>query len=313
MGEVILRGAAQGFALGTLVTVSTLCTASHYKNNIALASTISSSAAFLGAVVYTGIAYGFLPKSQPDMAYLASFGITAGTLGISGWLIKQNRFYSRLRMSPQAQRQPTYGFKTTSSLLFPLGFCLTFSGIFIWPAYMILLIVSPPAQAPVSIAYQQALLMHAFGFLSAAFSCSPWLRSRLGPVNTFISASGIAGACYLTPGWMPWSIITLPLSLVYGACLGAILSLYIKVLYTAAWFGHPEPRTRGAPHLGVGIVLAVSGTLAACGVLGAAAMVDAGLGFRWGMSGSGGVVVLGAVVMGVGRVVGVGRGVIRVV
>ena len=98
----------------------------------------------------------------------------------------------------------------------------------------------------------------------------------------------------------------MPHAAVYGICLGVVMALYVKVLYTVTMFN----RRKGSPvcHFDVGLGIIGGGVSAAVGILFTALLTDqVEGGLRLALTVVAGVMFAGAVCMAIGRFWGAER------
>lgn len=307
--QLLVGGVVHGLALGALTTAGLLVLGTHYKNNIPLVSMIGSAAGFIGALVYTGVAYQFLPNFKDDLASYANTAITVLTLAPACYLPKQMKHYKTVNLfktDVKTPPRPPSSFKSKPALLSLLGIWLISFGTFVWPTYLILQLSNAPALVFATEATRQLFVMYSLAIPSSIIATLPWLRYRLGPVNAFICAAAMVGICYFNPAWMPFQVIAWFHSPAYGICLGVMMALYFKVVYTVTMFDRPK----GSPlcHFDVGVALGGVGLAAAAGVLVMGLLADfVEAGLRWGMTVTGGVMMVGAACLLWGRLEGTGR------
>jgi MFS family permease len=272
---VILQGLLLGIALGTLFTLSTLVLSSHYRFNLPLVSTQSGFFGFLGAVVYSIIArQGLGADKKGFFAPAATAGLLAATLLIANLLIRQvkpdgaqaGQKTNKLDMElPKGIGKVA---KEKGTIPFILGYFLVFFGIFIFPIYIVLLLSQQ--QTP-DIGYWPLLTTLTVSALSACISAQSAVHRRLGPVNTFIVASVVAGAVSILPAWMPIPWLAILAGGAYGLGLGAIIALHIKVttvFHAEKVVWHPDMPARAA------IMMAVGGVSAFAGILVSAVLME---------------------------------------
>ncbi|KAF2020945.1 MFS general substrate transporter [Aaosphaeria arxii CBS 175.79] len=309
--ELIVVSGSQGFFLGSLATSGILCLATHYRNNLPLTSMICTNAGFLGAITYTMISYMCVerPSKWVNAQYI-NISLLTPTLVIASLLLKPNPTYAH----PQPLRPlPLKRYLTSrTTICFTLGYWLISTTLFVWPTTYLLL--HSPSHSPSTSPLHLVLALtatYATAFISASIVTSPYVRRSVGPVNTFVAASLVAAACYLTPAWMPGNmIVLLPSTIIYGACLGPLVVLGVKVVSVFEGGGGGkeggEEDRRTMPGFIAGVQTGAGGS-AGLGVMVAAVVVRAwdegqgGIGFR--VLGSGAVVltVVGCLLLGCAR------------
>ncbi|KAH7135043.1 major facilitator superfamily domain-containing protein [Dendryphion nanum] len=290
----------QSFFLGCLGVVSTMCLATHYRNNVPLVSITCVSTGLIGAKVYTIVAYTYLANKQLKKAQYMNLGILAVSLFLGGFVIKPNDTYKMLSIVSRPCLSDMWNSKGMP--LFITGFWLLYLGLFVWPTYMVLLISSAPRQTWPGEPTVALMVTYCIAFITAAIATSKYFCEGVGPVNTFIGAAVLAGGCYISPAWMPYLLVVWPSTVVYGAALGPIVVLSVKVLMV---FSAGNKKSRLA---NVAVVLMMAGVFAAAGVVGAALLVERfELGFRWALLGTGVCMVVGGLCMGSARGIRVGK------
>jgi hypothetical protein len=233
---VALQGPLLGAALGTLFTLSMLVLSSHYQFNLSVVSMQSGFVGFLGALVYAIIArQGLQARGNGFFAPAVSAGVLAGTLSIAFLLIRRvdagNTLDNMRKLRSGMKLSKILGetMKEKGTIWFILGYILVFSGLFIFPIYITLILTQPPSQLNPDTASHTLISLLATAAISASTSANPVFRKRLGPVDTFVASSILAGAASLLPAWMPTLPVALGCGAAYGVGLGAIAALHIKV------------------------------------------------------------------------------------
>jgi MFS family permease len=314
--QLLLVRVAQGFSLGTLATLATLCTATHYRNNLPLASLVGAASAGIGACVYTTVAYinlQWIIVGMPDdpqrpwgalkKAYYMNGGICAGTLVLAALLLCRNEAWVKgMKTSIPVERPPTVGiklpFKEKGTAVFIAGLFLVFSGLFVWPTYSVLILSNAQGHMYPTIPMFQLIISHAVTALFSALSTTTFARRRLGPVNMLIGSSVLAGCAHLNVGYMSSELVAWVSNVVFGACLGVIMALYIRAVtsfLTGPWGSKVLVKLAG--------ILVLLGVAAAGGVVVIAAMLEMGTeeGVQEQLTVSGSLMTAGAGLMGVGR------------
>ncbi|KAF1957213.1 hypothetical protein CC80DRAFT_387915, partial [Byssothecium circinans] len=226
----LVRGVALGAALGFLKSMGLLVLASHYKNNVALASMQSGFAALTGAAIYTPIIHFGLSRDNTVVAGISQFGISLGTLMLASCMIRRSRRYDFIP-TPETSSSSRHHQPTTqkSHLIFTLSYFPTFSALFIYPTFFPLLFTSAPSVSTPLAAILWSTCSLLAGAVSAAYFTSDFCRHRLGPVNTYIAFCILAGLALVNPAWMPYPLVLGPACVVYCVCLGPLLGLCGKV------------------------------------------------------------------------------------
>jgi hypothetical protein len=290
---ILVQGFGIGISLGVLYSMGSLVLSSHYKYNYPLTSMMSVSAGFLGAVMYTCITLRLVySPGLLKTAYILNATLTTITLCIVCLFIKRSdvtfptttfkvtpikriiiiktRNYDVLKrvIPPPGHRNPLL---ESGTWLFSLGYLLTFAGVFIYPVYSILLLSNSPSHTFPATPTWHLTITYAFAALAAPYAANRRLRTTLGPVNTFISATLLAASCILVPVWLPYPSITLAYDILYGIALGAIISLHTKVLSVFHWstFSHYDDMPARAA-----VVQTVAGTFVAAGMMWTGWVVD---------------------------------------
>jgi MFS family permease len=329
---ILVQGFGVGISLGVLYSMGSLVLSSHYKYNYPLTSTMSVSAGLLGAVMYTCIALGLVySPGLLKTAYILNAILTTTTLCIACLLVKRSDVtfptttfkvtpikrtiiiktnnYTVLKrvIPPPHHRNP---FLESGTWLFFLGYLLTFAGVFIYPVYSILLLSNSPSHTLSTTPTWHLTITYAFATLTAPYAASRRLRTTLGPVNTFMSATLLAASCTIVPVWLPYPNITLAYDILYGIALGVILSLHTKVLSVFHWSSfchHDDMPARAA------VVQTAAGMFVAAGIVWTGWVVDhtaekgrlvfKGVELGFGVAGTVAAYTMfaGAVLMGMGR------------
>ncbi|KAH7093394.1 major facilitator superfamily domain-containing protein [Paraphoma chrysanthemicola] len=298
---LILQGPVLGIALGTLFTLSTLVLSSHYRYNLPLVSMQSGFMGFLGAVVYTSVARQLLTPYN-HYAPAATAGVMAATLLVAILLlhrIKDNAIPPQTQLKLHLPKNPRTILQEKGTLFFILGYILTFSSIFTFPIFMILIITQPPALIQPDLAALALITCLSTAAISASISANPIVRRHIGPVNTFITSCMLAGAASILPIFMPYFSLALVAAGVYGISLGAIIALHIKattVFHAEMLVWHPDMPARTA------IMMALGGLSAFVGLLVSAAVMENmedGVKVAFGLAS--GCLVCGGGLIGVGR------------
>lgn len=258
---LILQGPVLGVALGTLFTLSTLVLSSHYKYNLPLVSMQSGFMGLSGAVVYA-----FVARQGPSIhnyAPAAAAGIMAVTLLSACWLlhrIKDTATPQTVDMQlPQSLDKIV---KEKGTLCFVLGYILTFYAMFTFPIYLVVILTQPPALLPPDTGTLALITCLGTAALSASITANPIVRRNIGPVNTLIAASVLAGAASIMPVFMPYLWLVFVAAGVYGIGLGAIIVLHIKtttVFHAQKVTWHPDMPARTALVMALGGVSAFAG------------------------------------------------------
>jgi hypothetical protein len=233
---LILQGLLLGAALGTLFTMSTLVLSSHYLFNLPLVSMQSGFMGFLGAVVYTLVAReGLQTQDSGHFAPAASAGLIGGTLFIAILLSRRVDAgntppnMQKLRFGKRLSKSMGNIMEEKGTMWFMCGCILVFFAIFNFPIYIALVLTQPPSHLNPDTASYALITTLITAATSASISANPVFRARLGPVDTFIASSILAGAASLLPAWMPTLPIALACGAAYGVGLGAIAALHIEV------------------------------------------------------------------------------------
>ncbi|KAF2689853.1 hypothetical protein K458DRAFT_289350 [Lentithecium fluviatile CBS 122367] len=295
---LLFKGFVMGSALGILRGVSLLCLASHYRNNFSLVSMQSGVAAMIGAASYTALAWSGLRNDHYQGLEIANFGLSFGTLALASLLLRKSKLSETLAVTMKhTQSHPP----KPGNTVFHAGYLMLFFSLFVWPTFAVMLVSTPPSnQFPEFGAY---VLFAAFaaGTITSIYASSAHARSKLGPVNIFIAASIVAGCSALAPAWSPYFYISLAWGCVYGAMLGAMLTLHVKVttaFHSSGISYHPR-MVRNFQ-----VVSVASGIVAGSGVFLAGVFVQWEGGMRGVLTGYGVAMVVGGALMGVGRWLG---------
>jgi MFS family permease len=299
------RGIFQGLGMGTLATMGTLCLASHYRNNIPLVSMMGNSVGFIGALVYTSVAYVYFQEIyQMDFnkACYIDVSIAGSTLLVATLLIKRHKTHWKLKIDDHNGLSTLV--QDPAASMFVLSFWILFFGLFSWPTYSVLWISSAPGQTWPTEATTRLTVALIIGMVVSSMVTSTWLRSRFGTVNTLICACHLIGIYYINLAVMPWPAISYPCTALFGACLGSILSLYTNGISVMI----AKDKRQAINVVSLAVALIGAGTFAAAGILVTAAVVDNGtVGFQSAMVINGVVCVVGGFVMGSARLQKTGR------
>ncbi|KAF2874393.1 major facilitator superfamily domain-containing protein [Massariosphaeria phaeospora] len=293
---LIAQGVGLGVSLGILLAIGRLSLSSHYKNNFPLASMISASAGFVGALVYTAVGYGCLRVNKIMLLSWLNAAITLATLLVALGLVRRSKRYTL----PAGPPTPILSiFRNTSSSLFLVGFFCVFFSLFAWPVHIVLFLSNGPGHIWPETA--TIILMATFGIaiFFAAYAANPYSRRSFGPVNTFIAASLLGGLCPLSPAWMPFSEVVSGYSVAYGTVLGAVLALHVKVISV---FCSGDGKVFVDMPTQVSRVMSLAGLVAAVGIVAMSALATAGeQGLAWAWTVSGLVMFVGGLLVGVAR------------
>lgn len=311
----LVRGVIQGIAMGSLTTLGTLSTASHYRNNIPYASMLCWSFGILGAVVYTAIAHFLLQDARWNVACYVNFGMSVGTLPPVISLLRGNGEFKIVKMEVEvkgsgsaegSEKDRELGFRRPTGLLLT-GFLLTTAGLLTYPLYLPLVLSnsSPGSHAGPSTATLHLILLLFSAIPSLILATSFWWRRRFGAMDSWTDISCLAGACYVVLGWMPYITVSWVVSVVFGICFGMMLPLVVKVAYTVVLLGRGRESvsSRGtcsakSLHLRVGLLLLGAGSIAAATVVLTALGVEvSSAGFKWSYTVVGAIMVAGGLCM----------------
>jgi hypothetical protein len=292
---LVIRGVLMGSMLGVLRSVGLLCLASHYNNNFPLVSMQSGSAAMLGAISYTALAWWGLRADNYVAAETANFSLSLGTLGVACVFLRKSKLCKELFDTTEPREKTPH---KSGNIVFQIGYRMVFLSLFLWPTVAVVFISSPPSnQFPESGAY---LLFATFvaAMASCSYSGSAFARRKLGPLQMLIISSLLAGFCTASVPWSPYLYVAVGLSCVYGVMLGAILTLHLKVVMAFHWSGvayHPDMmqsfRTASA----------LLGVCAGVGIFLGGLIVELTGGFKIALAAWGGVMIAGACLMALGR------------
>ncbi|KAG9193784.1 hypothetical protein G6011_03819 [Alternaria panax] len=278
---LLLRGLALGGALGTCFTTSTLVLASHYRNDVPLVSVQPGFAGFAGAVVYTIIAhFAFQSATGGEMAYLYSGGggIMGATLLAAFFLLvglnpHEETFWTQKYKLHLCVSKGFFRHVRGGGMWFILGYMLVFMGVLVYPIYCVVLLTQVPGLFLPDAATYGVFGMLSVAAISGSFVANMRSLKKVGAVNIFVAASVLAGAVCLAPVVYSRLYVVVPLALVYGVALGAILSLHMIV---AASFLSKKVEGRWEDDMParVAIVMALAGFGAFGVIVGAAALIE---------------------------------------
>jgi hypothetical protein len=304
IGIVVLQGVLLGCALGTLFTLSTLVSASHYKGDVPLVSVQSGFAGFAGAVLHTTLArFSFQTHRAPSyegFAQAASGGLMGVTLLAAFFLLMRVKEDERKRWSVEYRLNLILprGFlrdlkELRGMLWFIVGYVLVSFGVLVYPVYGIAFLAQTwsPDQGTYAV-----LGMLCVAALSAPMAANQVFMGRMGPVNTFMVAAILAGAASLASVPYRQIYIGILLGCVYGIAFGALVLLHTVV---ATFFVSKKEEGRWADDMParVAIVTALGGISAFGGILVAACMAP-----NAAIKVAGGCMVGGGLLIGVVRV-----------
>ncbi|CAO2655693.1 Nn.00g044960.m01.CDS01 [Neocucurbitaria sp. VM-36] len=267
---MLLQGLLMGCGLGALFTLGTLFLGSHYKFNLPMASWISASGGFAGALVYTATAWQLLRRDQWKAANAASLGISIATLLTAFFLAKHSE-RGNVQLEVHAPQSLRAIFVEKGALWFVLGYILIFFGLFIWPIYVLLILSHAPTLEWPDAGGWTLLAMFGSAFFSSPTCANVRFRKHLPPVTSFSAACLFAGVSILTPAWVPKFWFSIGWGAGYGISLGAILTLHIKVIAMFHPLGvvwHPDMPVRGA------FMMALEGISAAAGLVMTAVLLE---------------------------------------
>lgn len=276
---LLLQGVGLGGALGTCFTLSTLVLATHYRNDVPLVSVQSGFAGFAGAVVYTVVArFSFRGHDGSELAWVYSGGVMGVTLLAAFFLLvrsesEEEKFWTegcKLHLCmPRGFLRDVRG----GGMWFILGYMLTFVGVLVYPVYSVMLLTGAPGIFFPDTAAYGVLALLSVAAISGSVAANLRSLKNVGAVNTFVTASLLAGAVGLAPMVYPRLYVVVPLAVVYGVALGAILSLHMIV--AASFLSKKvEGRWEGDMPARVVVVMALAGLSAFGGIVGAAALIE---------------------------------------
>jgi hypothetical protein len=246
-----------------------LVLATHYRNDVPLVSVQSGFAGFAGAVVYTVVArFSFRGDDGGELAWVYSGGVMGVTL--------LEVFFLLVGSESEEDKFWTEGCKL--HLCMPRGFLRDVRGGGMWfilgyPVYSVVLLRGAPGIFFPDTAPYGVLALLSVAAISGSVAANLRSLKKVGAVNTFVTASILAGAVGLAPMVYPRLYVVVPLAAVYGVALGAILSLHMIV---AASFlsKNVEGRWEGDMPARVAVVMALAGLSAFGGIVGAAALIE---------------------------------------
>jgi hypothetical protein len=140
-------------------------------------------------------------------------------------------------------------------------------------------------------------------FCCGAFS-SPWvaskkIRNSVGPVNAFLMAAIVGGACFYNPAAMPYTVVSWPTSVVYSLCLGVMLTTYLKSISVFHWTHAPVPYHPDMP-VRMAYVSTFGGMVAGACVIVTAILIES-KDFGLTISVVGTVMIIGGIMIGAAR------------
>jgi hypothetical protein len=156
---------------------------------------------------------------------------------------------------------------------FLIGYVLVSTGVLIYPVYGTVLLTQAPALFYPDMAAYGVLGMFGVAAVSGSVAANLTCLKGVGAVNVFVAAAVLAGAVVLAPVVWPRLHVVVPLAMVYGVAIGAVLSLYMIVV--AEFLSKKvEGRWEDDMPARVAIVMALAGLGAFGGVVGAAALIE---------------------------------------
>ncbi|KAF2735344.1 hypothetical protein EJ04DRAFT_435231 [Polyplosphaeria fusca] len=293
---LVVQGIVLGCALGLLMPLSTLALASHWNNLVPLVSMEATGFAFIGAAVYVTIAAVALQVPAWEAMCFASGGVTIGTLGAAAFLTNKCRGHARHSLQYSSK---TLQFTQLPSLLFLAGYVAILFGVFSFPVYIVFLCTNSTGSAWPLQPSSMLIVSLACGVVSAPWSASKRIRDSVGPVNAFVIAATVGGVCFYNPGEMPFTTVSWPVSIIYGLCLGVLLTVHLKAISVFHWMSVPVPYHSDMA-IRMAVVAAVGGIAAAGGILVTAILIEEG-GFDLGMMVPGTSMLAGGVLVGAAR------------
>ncbi|KAH6633050.1 major facilitator superfamily domain-containing protein [Boeremia exigua] len=284
---LLCEGALTGLGLGVLSTVSTRVLSTHYKNDIAVASSQCVAAGFLGAVVYTIFTWLCLRSDNTKLGRGLIPTLLCLTLLPAVLLAKPSALQPVTHHSSPPARFAT---PRLSSMLFVILYTPPFLATSL---LLPLILTRHPSPYRADPGCYVLLALSSAALLSSALL--PHLPShRLSPPALIAASTLLAGIAIPSLIWMPTLYVGVPCAMVLGAGLGGVCALWVRAL--AALVGKGK-------RLGQAVCLlaAVGGVGAGCGVLGAAAVMEtweAGVEIVLGVAA--GCLVLGGLALGAG-------------
>ncbi|KAF2626257.1 hypothetical protein BU25DRAFT_104278 [Macroventuria anomochaeta] len=268
---VLCQGALTGLGLGFLGTVSMLVLSTHYKCDIAVASTQCDAAGFAGAVLYTVLTWVCLRAESVKLGYgatlvLFSFTVLPATFLARPCALDNSHAYRTPK--PRINAKPRT--KLTAFVTTVLPTLLVAPALLLPPLYLPLLLCGHPSQYKSDIGPYTLFVLFGTAILSSTLV--PRLPpSRLLPTTLCITATILAGVAIVPIIWMPRLDVVVPCAAVYGAGLGCVLTLWVRML---TWYGYAA--WKAGPGRCACVVSAVGGLCAGGGLVGAAAVME-----RW--------------------------------
>lgn len=244
--------ALEGLCLGFLRSTSLRCLASHYNDDVAAVSMQSGAAAMLGGLFYSFVAWIFLRTDNYQGMVWANFYIVLFALSpaLAGFFqaskldnevkkLKRTRSIPRIRhqrstsaIQSEAENQAmqeNFKYDGLGTYLLLGGYFLIVTFVLVWPTLFPLLFASRPIYEYPEYAAYWSFSMFATATFTAVIFARPWPHRGLGVVNIFTSAGIFAGCLIIIAAWTPnfwmWGIV----SVLYGLCLGPLLTLHMKV------------------------------------------------------------------------------------
>lgn len=284
---IICQGVLTGLGLGVLGTVSMHVLSSHYKGDVAVASSLCVAAGFSGTIVYTVCIWICLRSDDVKTGY-----------GVMAALLTFTVLPAILLAKPCTLHTPHAAQSLTTHRMSSLPLAITLLTL-LSPACLLL----PPLLLPLILTRHPTPFRADSGcYVLLSFSLSALLSSTLLPKlrprrlspSTLVSASSLLCGIALVPLlWMPSLLVAVPCAVVFGAGMGGVSVFYVKgIAELVAGVGQ-----RGH------VLLVVGGVGMGCAVVSAAAILE-----RWD---SGVEIVMGAMVACLvlgGLLVGIGVG-----
>ncbi|KAJ4983945.1 MFS monocarboxylate [Stagonosporopsis vannaccii] len=216
---VLCQGVLTGLGLGVLYAVSVRVLSSHYKDDMAVASTSCEAAGCFGTAVYTMLAWVCLRSDDVKTGY-----------GIMTALLASTILPAILVAKPCALQSPHAAHLTRPPrLLFPFLTLLIPTSLFLPPLLVPLTLTRHPTPHRANSGPYIILSLSVGALLSSSFL--PKLPPhRLSPPTLVCASSLLCGIALVPLLSMPSLPVAVPCAVIFGAGMGGVFVLYVKLI-----------------------------------------------------------------------------------
>ena len=292
---VLCQGVLTGLGLGVSGTVSVMVLSTHYKHNLAVASTQCVGAGFFGAIVYTLLTWMCLRTDNVKLGHGVTLVLLSLTL-VPAVLVARP---SAMTKSSRARQSPP-NMSTVPRAKRP-SFLALLTTLALSPALPLPPLLSPLLLSRHPTPHRADTGSYFLFALSGAALLSSTLiprtpPHRLAPTTLLTASTFLAGISVVPLIWMRILYVAVPCAAVFGVGLGGVCAVWVEALAALVEGG-------GGEGLGwwVCVLVAVGGVGAGGGIMGAAAVLsrmESGVEIVMGVMS--GCLVLGGLMVGAG-------------